>query len=73
MFSFIDLLFGCAHRHCTFPRTAKKPGTALSTTVSTAVASTTYVVCLDCGKQLPYDWQQMRVVAPSAHPPQVNR
>jgi hypothetical protein len=55
MFRFFDVLFGCAHRHRTFPRTAKKPGTD----------STTYVVCLDCGKELPYDWQQMRVVTSS--------
>jgi hypothetical protein len=26
--------------------------------------SGTYVVCLDCGKEFPYDWQQMRVVSP---------
>jgi hypothetical protein len=53
MFRFVDTLFGCAHRHCTFPRTAKKPGAGL----------TTYVVCLDCGKEFPYDWQEMRVGA----------
>jgi len=23
------------------------------------------VVCLDCGKELPYDWQEMRVVSPN--------
>jgi hypothetical protein len=55
MFRFVDALLGCAHRHRTFPRTAKEPG----------LASTTYVVCLDCGKKLPYDWQKMRVVATS--------
>jgi len=22
----------------------------------------TYVVCLDCAKELPYDWQEMRIV-----------
>jgi hypothetical protein len=53
MFSLVDALFGCTHRHCTFPRTSKKPGTI----------STTYVVCLDCGRELPYDWQEMRLVA----------
>jgi ribosomal protein S26 len=53
MFRFVDALFGCTHRHCTFPRTAKKQG----------AGSTTYVVCLDCGKEFPYDWQQMKVVA----------
>ena len=55
MLSFLDVLFGCAHRHRTFPRTAKK----------TETDSTTYVVCLDCGKELPYDWQEMRLVAPA--------
>jgi hypothetical protein len=30
---------------------------------STAAALTgMYVVCLDCGKELPYDWQEMRVI-----------
>jgi len=53
MLRFVDALFGCAHRHCTFPITAKKPGRV----------STTYVVCLDCGREFPYDWQQMKVVA----------
>ncbi len=23
----------------------------------------TYVVCLDCGKELPYDWNSMKVVS----------
>jgi hypothetical protein len=53
MFRFVEALFSCGHRHLTFPRTAKKQG---------AVA-TTYVVCLDCGEEFPYDWQEMRVVA----------
>jgi hypothetical protein len=25
----------------------------------------TYVVCLDCGKEFAYDWQEMRVVDPN--------
>jgi hypothetical protein len=24
-------------------------------------------VCLDCGKEFGYDWQQMKVVAPANH------
>ncbi len=52
MFRLVDALFGCAHRHRTFPRTAKQPG----------AESTTYVVCLDCGKESPYDWQAMKLV-----------
>ena len=50
MFRFGGSLFGCSHSHCTFPITA---------TVQRAVAST-YVVCLDCGKEFPYDWQKMK-------------
>jgi len=57
MFRFVDALFGCTHNHCTFPRTVKKEGTD----------STTYVVCLDCGKEFPYDWQKMKLVASVKH------
>ncbi len=34
MFRFFDVLFGCAHRHRTFPRTAKQPGTDSTTYVA---------------------------------------
>jgi hypothetical protein len=27
-----------------------------------AFATGTYVVCLQCGKEMPYDWKQMKVV-----------
>jgi hypothetical protein len=53
---FVAMLFGCTHRHCSFPITTQKPGTV----------STTYVVCLDCGKEFPYDWEQMKLVALAA-------
>jgi hypothetical protein len=62
MFRFVTSLFGCAHHHCTFPITAKKQGTTASESKPPA---TTYIVCLDCGKEFPYDWQQMKVVAPT--------
>jgi hypothetical protein len=26
----------------------------------------TYVVCLDCGKEFPYDWEQMKMVTSHA-------
>jgi hypothetical protein len=64
MFRFVTSLFGCAHHHCTFPITAKKQGTAPS---GEKPHATTYIVCLDCGKEFPYDWQQMKVVAPTKH------
>jgi hypothetical protein len=63
MFSLVDALFGCLHKHCSFPITVKpnKPHS------NQAEASSTYVVCLDCGKQFGYDWTQMKVVATIKH------
>lgn len=56
--SLFDLVFGCAHKRCSFPittRGAKRRTPAASLTG-------TYVVCLDCGKEFPYDWKAMKVV-----------
>ena len=53
-----DALFGCWHTHTSFPQTVR-PGTRRSRAAS---VTGTYVVCLNCGKELPYDWQEMRVV-----------
>ena len=58
MLDILDLLFGCWHRHLTFPMT-KKTGQRRS---AAAFQTGTYVVCLDCGREFPYDWQQMRIV-----------
>lgn len=54
----IDLVFGCWHRHLSFPRSVK-PGERRS---AAARPTGTYVVCLDCGKQFSYDWEQMRII-----------
>lgn len=59
MLSFINALFGCAHNRCTFPITETKHLHCCSEGTSSAF---TYVVCLDCGKEFRYDWQQMKVV-----------
>jgi len=54
----VEILFGCRHRNYSFPVTLKtarrvrRPGPAGM-----------YVVCLDCGSELPYDWSRMRVAA----------
>jgi hypothetical protein len=56
--SLFDLVFGCSHKRCSFPmstRGAKRRSPAASLTG-------TYVVCLDCGKEFPYDWKTMKVV-----------
>lgn len=57
--NFVDLLFGCWHRNYSFPITSK-PGHRRS---EAALVTGTYVVCLDCGKEFPYDWRQMKVVS----------
>lgn len=58
MFRVISALFGCSHLHRTFPMTVHKSGATPS-----EGTTTTYVVCLDCGKEFPYDWQTMRMIA----------
>jgi hypothetical protein len=62
----LDALFGCWHSRYSFPITVR------ARSRSQAPAPTgTYVVCLDCGKELPYDWNEMRVIRPSAQRSQV--
>ena len=55
----LNALFGCWHTHYSFPQTVR-PGTRRNRAAS---VTGTYVVCLDCGKELPYDWQEMRIVS----------
>ena len=52
--SILNALFGCSHQRTTFPLT---PGRRNS-------AARTYVVCLDCGTELAYNWADMRVGEP---------
>jgi hypothetical protein len=53
-----DMLFGCSHKNYTFPITARHKQRRWG---SPSVRGT-YVVCLDCGKEFAYDWQEMRIV-----------
>ena len=55
----IDALFGCWHRNTTFPLTSKREHRHSEAASQTG----TYVVCLDCGKEFAYDWQEMRFVS----------
>ena len=51
----LDFLFGCTHRRTTFPITpARRAGFSASN-------KGTYVVCLDCGKEFGYNWQEMKI------------
>lgn len=57
MAGLLSLLFGCSHSNYSFPQTPKgqrKP--------QAAALTGTYVVCTDCGKEFPYDWNTMKIV-----------
>jgi hypothetical protein len=60
----IDAVFGCRHARFSFPVTirgkARRP--------QAAALTGTYVACLDCGREFPYDWQEMKVItSPERH------
>jgi hypothetical protein len=55
---FNGLFGGCWHNHYSFPITVR-PRPRQYTAVS---LTGTYVVCLDCGKEFPYDWEGMKVI-----------
>ncbi len=56
----IDSVFGCRHSRYSFPITVRH--SSIKTDVPAASLTGTYVACLDCGRELPYDWRQMKVV-----------
>jgi RNA polymerase-binding transcription factor DksA len=58
----MSLWFLCSHKHTTFPITL--PERARKSAGAQAAARTphTYMTCLDCGKEIPYSWEQMRVL-----------
>jgi len=56
--SLINTLFGCTHQRTTFPLTPARRGACAA---PGATRNGTYVVCLDCGKEFAYDWNEMRV------------
>lgn len=55
--SLVNLLFGCWHKNYSFPITSRG-----SRRTPAASVTGTYVVCLDCGKEFPYDWHEMKVL-----------
>ena len=55
-----EMLFGCWHKRYSFPITTKKGSVPPN---EAARVTGTYVVCLDCGKEFPYDWSKMKVVS----------
>ncbi|HLI62587.1 MAG TPA: hypothetical protein VKV05_04250 [Terriglobales bacterium] len=55
-----DMVFGCSHKRCSFPITVRGK---LRRSPAASVTGT-YVVCLDCGQEFPYDWNEMKLVEP---------
>jgi len=53
-----EALFGCRHSRYSFPVTIRKGARR----PAAAALTGTYVACLDCGKELPYDWSEMKVI-----------
>lgn len=59
-----DFLWGCRHRRTTMPITLPA-GTGAG--AQTTTQADTYMVCLDCGRHLAYDWGA-RFNSPGAGP-----
>ena len=58
----LDAFFGCGHGNYSFPMSMRSG----SRRNAAASLTGTYVVCLDCGKELPYNWQDMKVISSAA-------
>jgi hypothetical protein len=52
----MKLWFGCSHSKTTFPISRSPKVRQLGRLADT------YIVCLDCGREMPYSWSEMRVV-----------
>jgi hypothetical protein len=53
-----DVMFGCSHKRCSFPITVR----GKQRRSAAASVTGTYIVCLDCGQEFPYDWNKMELV-----------
>lgn len=54
--------FGCPHADYSFPQVIR--GTEHHRKLRPPMGVRHYVVCLECGKEFPYDWSAMKVVKP---------
>jgi len=54
-----DTLFGCKHSRFSFPISVRPR----SGRIAAASLTGTYVACLDCGREFPYNWQDMKIVS----------
>jgi hypothetical protein len=55
----LGYLFRCRHQNITWPRTVRGPQ---RWRIAAAVTTSTYVCCLDCARELPYDLENMRIL-----------
>jgi len=60
--SLLNALIGCAHRNTSFPITPRSTHARRKQITE----FDTYVVCLDCGKEMPYSWEEMKVLTNQA-------
>ena len=58
----MQLLLGCFHKNTGFPITRKANRRQLGR------LSDTYIVCLDCGREMPFSWSEMRVLKERRRP-----
>jgi hypothetical protein len=56
----VDAFFGCWHQRYSFPITIRSRHSSRPSRAGSLTGM--YVVCLDCGKELPYDWQEMKII-----------
>ncbi|HWB86973.1 MAG TPA: hypothetical protein VG675_22715 [Bryobacteraceae bacterium] len=52
----------CAHRRTTFPITLAAAG---KESTGGSAAKKTYIVCLNCGKEIPYNWAGLGTEEPA--------
>jgi hypothetical protein len=64
MAKLFDAFFGCWHNHYSFPMTIRNRNSSAG---AAPFRTGTYVVCLDCGKELPYNWTEMKIAGAPDH------
>ena len=58
----VEAVFGCRHSHHSFPVTIR----GARPRPQAAALTGTYVACLECGQEFPYDWHEMKVITSQA-------
>ena len=56
----MSIWFDCSHKKTTFPITL--PERARKVHPAPNGTPLTYVACLDCGTEIPYNWEMMKVM-----------